>query len=52
MIMTPYEISPPKLLRFGRNHHKKLPEKIKNDAAADDSGSFAYERPKLLGFGK
>jgi hypothetical protein len=22
------------------------------DAAADDSGSFAYEHPKLLGFGK
>jgi hypothetical protein len=33
MIMTPYEFFPPKLLLFGRNQHKKLPEKIKNAAA-------------------
>jgi hypothetical protein len=57
--MTPYEFfSPKNSSDLGEITTKKLPVKIKNccckdkDAAADDYGSFAYELPKLLGFGK
>jgi hypothetical protein len=42
-----WEKSPQKVARENKNCCCK-----NKDAAADDSGSFAYELPKLLGFGK
>jgi hypothetical protein len=48
MIMTPYEFFSPKLLRFGRNKHKKLPEKIRNAAARTRTLLLTISAPLLM----
>jgi len=48
--MIPNEFFPPKLLRFGRNHHKKLPEKIKTAAARTSTLLLMIPAPLLMSF--
>jgi hypothetical protein len=56
--LTPYKFFPQKTPPIWEKSPQKLAREKKKcccknkDAAADDFGSFAYEHPKLLGFGK